>query len=76
MSDVTCHVLHANMSHVKCHVSHVTYVLFLFLTTPSPPTFPAAVAAAKGLLGKKVGDMVDIQVPNGTMQLEVTGISR
>ncbi|NCG43915.1 MAG: transcription elongation factor GreA [Proteobacteria bacterium] len=30
----------------------------------------------KGLLGKKVGDMVDIQVPNGTMQLEVTGISR
>ena len=30
----------------------------------------------KGLLGKKVGDMVDIQVPNGTMRLEVTGISR
>lgn len=30
----------------------------------------------KGLLGKKVGDIADIQVPNGTMQFEVIEISR
>ncbi len=30
---------------------------------------------AKGLLGKKVGDVTDIKVPQGTIQLEVLGIS-
>lgn len=30
----------------------------------------------KGLLGKEVGDKVDIEVPSGTMQFEVIGISR
>lgn len=30
----------------------------------------------KGLLGKSVGDIADIQVPNGTMQFEVLEISR
>ncbi len=30
---------------------------------------------AKGLLGKKVGDKVDIQVPNGTVTFEVVEIS-
>lgn len=30
---------------------------------------------AQGLLGKKVGDVCDIKVPQGTIQLEVLGIS-
>ena len=30
----------------------------------------------KGLLGKKVGDTADIQVPNGTMTFEILEISR
>lgn len=30
----------------------------------------------KGLLGKSVGDIADIQVPNGTMQFEIIEISR
>ncbi|MDO4949724.1 MAG: transcription elongation factor GreA [Bacteroidales bacterium] len=30
---------------------------------------------AKGLLGKKVGDVVDIRVPQGIISLEVLGIS-
>lgn len=30
---------------------------------------------AQGLLGKKVGDVVDIQVPRGTIQLEVINIT-
>ena len=30
---------------------------------------------AQGLLGKKVGDIVDIQVPRGTIQLEVISIN-
>ena len=30
----------------------------------------------KGLLGKEVGDIAEIQVPNGTMKLEVIEISR
>ncbi|CAM1370396.1 Transcription elongation factor GreA [Tenacibaculum sediminilitoris] len=30
----------------------------------------------KGLLGKKVGDMVEIQVPNGVMKFEIMEISR
>jgi len=30
---------------------------------------------AKGLLGKKVGDVVDIEVPNGTIPFEVMDIS-
>ena len=30
---------------------------------------------AKGLLGKKVGDVVEIQVPNGTVSFEVVHIS-
>jgi len=30
----------------------------------------------KGLLGKKVGDIAEIQVPNGVMKLEVVDISR
>jgi transcription elongation factor GreA len=30
----------------------------------------------KGLLGKKVGEMAEITVPNGTIQLEITKISR
>lgn len=30
---------------------------------------------AKGLLGKKVGDIVAIKVPNGTMDLEILNIS-
>lgn len=30
---------------------------------------------AKGLLGKKVGEVVDIQVPNGTISLEIISIS-
>jgi transcription elongation factor GreA len=30
----------------------------------------------KGLLGKKVGDTAEIQVPNGTMQFEIIEISR
>ena len=30
---------------------------------------------AKGLLGKKVGDIVEIKVPQGTVQLEVMSIS-
>ncbi len=31
---------------------------------------------AKGLLGKKVGDIVEIQVPNGKIKLEILEISR
>ena len=30
----------------------------------------------KGLLGKEVGDVVEIEVPSGTMQFEIIGISR
>jgi len=30
---------------------------------------------AQGLLGKKVGDIVSIKVPSGTIQLEIVGIS-
>ncbi|MGC9374462.1 MAG: transcription elongation factor GreA [Bacteroidales bacterium] len=30
---------------------------------------------AKGLLGKKVGDVTEIEVPNGTMELEIIEIS-
>jgi len=30
----------------------------------------------KGLLGRTAGETVDIQVPNGTMKLEILGISR
>lgn len=30
----------------------------------------------KGLLGKKVGDIAEIQVPNGTMKFEIIEISR
>ena len=30
----------------------------------------------KGLLGKKVGDVAEIQVPNGTMKFEIMDISR
>tara|TARA_B100000768_G_C10959500_1_gene241143 strand:+ start:56 stop:532 length:477 start_codon:yes stop_codon:yes gene_type:complete len=30
----------------------------------------------KGLLGKKVGEMAEIAVPNGTVQLKITKISR
>jgi transcription elongation factor GreA len=30
----------------------------------------------KGLLGKKVGDIADIQTPNGVMQFEITEITR
>ena len=30
---------------------------------------------AKGLLGKKVGDVVDIQVPSGTVSFEIINIS-
>lgn len=30
---------------------------------------------AKGLLGKKVGDIVDIQVPSGTVSFEIVNIS-
>ncbi len=30
----------------------------------------------KGLLGKEVGDIADIQVPNGVMQFEIIDISR
>jgi transcription elongation factor GreA len=31
---------------------------------------------SKGLLGKVVGDIVDIQVPSGTMQFEIVEIGR
>jgi transcription elongation factor GreA len=30
----------------------------------------------KGLLGKEVGDVAEIQVPNGTMKFEIVEISR
>jgi transcription elongation factor GreA len=30
----------------------------------------------KGLLGKKVGDIVDIQTPGGLLQFEIIGITR
>ena len=30
---------------------------------------------AQGLLGKKVGDVVEIKIPHGTIQLEITNIS-
>ena len=30
----------------------------------------------KGLLGKSVGDVADIKVPNGSMKFEIIGISR
>lgn len=30
----------------------------------------------KGLLGKKVGDLADVKVPNGTMKFEIIEISR
>ena len=30
---------------------------------------------AQGLLGKKVGDIVSIKVPAGTVELEITSIS-
>jgi transcription elongation factor GreA len=30
----------------------------------------------RGLLGKKVGDIADIQTPNGTMQFEIVDITR
>jgi transcription elongation factor GreA len=29
-----------------------------------------------GILGKKVGDLVDIAIPNGKLQLEILEISR
>lgn len=31
---------------------------------------------AKGLLGKKVGDKVEIKVPSGTLSVEIIGITR
>jgi transcription elongation factor GreA len=31
---------------------------------------------AKGLLGKKIGDSAEIQVPNGLMKFEIVEISR
>ena len=31
---------------------------------------------AKGLLGKKVGDIAEIEVPAGKMKLEITNITR
>jgi transcription elongation factor GreA len=31
---------------------------------------------AKGLLGKKVGDIAEIEVPAGVMKLQITKISR
>jgi len=31
---------------------------------------------AKALLGKKVGDVVDVQIPSGTVQFEIVEISR
>ena len=31
---------------------------------------------AKGLLGKKVGEVIDIVVPSGTMKFEIVEISR
>ena len=31
---------------------------------------------AKGLLGKEVGDIAEIQVPNGLMKFEIVDISR
>ena len=30
----------------------------------------------KGILGKSVGDIAKIQVPNGTIELEIVSISR
>jgi transcription elongation factor GreA len=30
---------------------------------------------AQGLLGKKVGDIAEIKIPQGTIQLEITNIS-
>ena len=30
---------------------------------------------AQGLLGKKVGDIVEIKIPHGTVQLEILNIS-
>jgi transcription elongation factor GreA len=30
----------------------------------------------KGLLGKKVGDIAEVQVPAGTLQLEILDINR
>lgn len=30
---------------------------------------------AQGLLGKKVGDVVEVKIPNGTIQLEILNIS-
>jgi transcription elongation factor GreA len=30
----------------------------------------------KGLLGKSVGDIAEIQVPNGTLQFEIVEITR
>ncbi|MCH7658659.1 MAG: transcription elongation factor GreA [Bacteroidetes bacterium] len=30
---------------------------------------------AKGLLGKKVGDVVDVRIPSGTIRFEIIGIS-
>jgi transcription elongation factor GreA len=30
----------------------------------------------KGLLGKKVGDVADIQTPNGVMKFEIVDITR
>ena len=30
---------------------------------------------AQGLLGKKVGDVAEIKIPHGTVQLEITNIS-
>ncbi len=30
----------------------------------------------KGLLGKKVGEIVDIQTPGGLLQFEIIGITR
>ncbi len=30
---------------------------------------------AQGLLGHKVGDVVDVKIPSGTISLEITGIS-
>ena len=33
------------------------------------------VACAKGLLGKKVGDIAEIQVPSGLMSFEIVDIS-
>ena len=68
------------LNKVKLKNAATKAVMEYTLVTESEADFKAgklsiATPIAKALLGKKVGDVVDIKVPAGTMKLEVLSIS-